>query len=63
MAYDPLAPYLPLGATLTPDHIAHLDRGIQESIDHAEDLAQQVQAGKIVVTEAPDVPGAYVIGE
>ena len=28
MAYDPLAPYLPLKSLLTPDHIAHLDAGI-----------------------------------
>lgn len=30
MAYEPLAPYLPLKSLLTPDHIAHLDRGIQD---------------------------------
>lgn len=54
MAYDPLAPYLPLGSTLTPDHISHLDRGIQDVEEYVDRRVLDLQAGA-VTPEAIDV--------
>jgi hypothetical protein len=53
MAYDPLAPYLPPGSVFTPDHVAHLDRGIQDTEAYVDQRLVDLQAG-VVTPEAID---------
>jgi hypothetical protein len=47
MAYEPLAPLLPLRSLLTPDHIAHLDRGILDAHQYTDEAVAGVQAGAV----------------
>lgn len=50
MAYDPLAPYVPLGTVFTTDHVAHLDNGIIGARAYTDEKVAEAAAGDVDLT-------------